>query len=380
MSPYPGILTGRDLIAARIAAGRPSLNAQDRELAYLGLEPLELDTTPIDEAPDPSFIEGFAGLQNRLPAPRSFAEGLVSGFGAGLGSAGTRAAATRAKLEEVARDQRKSRDEANLQASRDFQKRRVERIESRRKEDDTRQREEVELNRKMPVVDDDLIARFPDFRATLEQQRGSRIDMGMLQREALQLPEIRRQADRQAAAADRQNRLATATTTNQLADDYAKDPDIVAYRQATQNLATMTAAAEEKSGPGDLALLISYYRANEPGVVSVVREQEFENAKRSVGAMAKFLNLPKQWITGQQLSDPGRQSLINTSTGIAESRREAFEQADAQYEARARDIGVDPSRFRRTYKAPPRGTAQSRTAQTSEDRKARVRAIMNGED
>jgi len=158
---------------------------------------------------------------------------------------------------------------------------------------------------------------------------------------------------RAAAAAERQNRLASATTLNQLADDYQKDADITAYRTARQNLNTIRAAGKLGSGPGDLAMLISYVRATEPGVLSVVRQEELKNVQSAVGALRRLMVIPDQWISGQRLTPAGRREIQQAAQEIAGSRKADYDLARNQYRRRTEALGEDPSLVLRDYEERP---------------------------
>jgi len=94
--------------------------------AALGIDAAPvLDTAPI-QAPAQSggqrFLQGFSGLENQpMAPPQDFASGLLGGITRGLGAAGTRAAAQRAKLEADALRRTALRDAQNIAATRQHQ-------------------------------------------------------------------------------------------------------------------------------------------------------------------------------------------------------------------------------------------------------------------
>jgi hypothetical protein len=151
--------------------------------------------------------------------------------------------------------------------------------------------------------------------------------------------------------------LATVNTVSKLADDYRVDPDITAYRTGQQNFGTMKEAAKLKSGPGDLAMLIAYVRATEPGVLSVVRQEELANVQSATGALRRYINLPNQWVSGQRLTDQGRKEMLAAGEKIAGAQKSAYDRANNQYQQRAQAFEVDPTLFMRDY-----GAAESRVA------------------
>jgi hypothetical protein len=59
------------------------------------------------------------------PAPRTFAEGLIGGFGRGLGGSAAQAGVRRQKLEATTEARRAARDEENLRATQEFRRERT---------------------------------------------------------------------------------------------------------------------------------------------------------------------------------------------------------------------------------------------------------------
>lgn len=143
------------------------------ELDALGISPPQPDLTP-QQTYNPAFIENFAGAQGG--PSRTFGEGVVSGIAGGLGAAGTRAQAHRQKLEAVAQQAAQARNQANLEASRDYRtsKRQALRDQSQNQRTDTRTTEA--FNRDNPVATEE------DAKAGLVPLRyvGHRVPMGWL--------------------------------------------------------------------------------------------------------------------------------------------------------------------------------------------------------
>ena len=89
--------------------------------ALFGVEHPEMDTTT-ETAPHQGrgsrFLQSFAGLESQPQhEPSGFLSGLVGGVSSGLGSAGTRAQASRAKLEAGIATRQAKRDAGNQQAT-----------------------------------------------------------------------------------------------------------------------------------------------------------------------------------------------------------------------------------------------------------------------
>ena len=352
--------------AQLMAGGEPELDlAEEEDYEQTGLE---------------RFLEGLSGLRGQ--APTTFGEGLLSGFSGGLGAAGGRIKAEREKFEKGAEKRAAERNTANLKATAEY---RAELAKSRGKlmgEKAERERRLAEKAAESRVPTPADVAANPALKRFSEQ--GIAIPVSTIIKEEIEAPErkatvARAEAaavrtagaqERAASAAERQTRLASASTLNQLQDQYTKDPDIATYRGASQNFDTMSAAAKQKSGVGDLALLISYVRATEPGVLSVVRQEELSNVTGAVSAIdriAPHLNL-KRFLRGDRLSDPARKTIVAAGKAIVDSRRPAYERANAQFKQSADYLGVPTNLFMREYGTPEVGSAQSRISPTITDR------------
>ena len=318
------------------------------------------------------FMERFAPLRDlNLPRPQSFGQGLLQGIATGLGGQGARAQQARQRFEENEAERRKSFDVERRAASRELrslsgQDRRA-RLKEQSDERKARKKYEEETHLLSPQDAKD----FPHLARVADA--GGRVPKKWLEEVTRpESPAQKARADRadatagiQAQAAQRQERLATVNTISKLADDYRVDPDIVAYRTGQQNLGTMREAAKLKSGAGDLALLIAYVRATEPGVLSVVRQEELSNVQRATGELRRYMNLPAQWVSGQRLTDSGRKEMLDAGEKVSGAQKSAYERANSQYLDRAKAFEVDPSLFMREYgqpgaasgRVPPQATA-----------------------
>lgn len=70
----------------------------------------------------------------------------------------------------------------------------------------------------------------------------------------------------------------------------------------------LSASADIKSGPGDIALITSFMKMLDPG--SVVRETEFATAQDTAGLLANLSNMATKVQSGQFLSDSQRKSFV----------------------------------------------------------------------
>lgn len=342
--------------------------------AMLGLEPPVLDTTQepgYQGGGFNSFLQGMGGLENTpMPSPRNFGEGLVSGFSRGIGRAGTRAQSERAKFETLALERQRTRNAANLEATRDYRKERGAALKDLTKSQRDAKTKQTEYERDNPVVDDALIAKYPGLSA-LPRMKGQRIEQSMLNRQALEEPgrtaaaaragaagdRAAAAADRSAQAADRSNRLATVNSASKLIDDYRLDPAVKGYQNVRSNVNTAEAAAKLGNGPGDIAIVFSFMRALEPENPNAVREGEYSNARKAAGLFQQVKNLPSKYFAGTQLTPEGRQFFLKTMRAQLQSRRPDYDMANDQYRQRSAAFGVDPTLFVRDF---PAGSAGNR--------------------
>jgi hypothetical protein len=124
----------------------------------LGSPPI-LDFAPIDYQEPTTLqrlVEGFSGLEGQPQGqPHSFAEGLLQGFGRGLGAAGTRSQAQREKYNATAERRQLARDQANLEASRDYRTEQRKYLGEKRKSalEDKEKQAKYERENLKPTVD-----------------------------------------------------------------------------------------------------------------------------------------------------------------------------------------------------------------------------------
>src|SRR5882672_6694006 len=156
-------------------SGLAPVGLSDSDLAaLLGLPP----PSPLPQAPPPAsgfqgFLESLGPLaQQQGPAPRNFGEGLVSGFGHGLGTAAEKAQAQRQRYEMLLAQRQALRDQANLKATGEA-------------------RQEIFKNRlaqsKQIKVDDAFITAHPD-QPWLQRLKGQSVDAKTLQTSLMKPP------------------------------------------------------------------------------------------------------------------------------------------------------------------------------------------------
>lgn len=314
------------------------------------LEPFaeeEFQTSPVQRILE-GLARGARGVQ--APRPRNFGQGLASGLVQGLAGSGARVATARERFEKRQDARRLRYDEDRRRATEEYRKRRGETLIALSKE----QREE-RRNRGEVVTEND-VARIPALKPLL----GQPVTQATRERAALAMAETPARdrqvaaAERAANAAERAERQASFTNINQLRDDFKNDPDITAYRSAVQNVRTVRDAAKLKTGPGDLLLLISYVRATEPGIMSVVRQEELTNVEKAIGEFRRVGARVSNFFTGQRFpsgpeGDKIRQEFVSGAEAAASSRKEPYDFARSQFARTATRFGEDPTLFLRDY-------------------------------
>lgn len=336
----------------------------------LGPAPAGPDIGPaesFDVSPMDAFLEriapGLAGIQYRQP--RGFAQGLVSGLTRGFGARGQNIATARQKFDQRQQARQLKVDEARRQATEDYNKKKLDLTTKDAAEARASASKQAEYERDNPLVTPEIAGAHPE----LKEYVGSRLPQATMNRVRIEMPgEAARGARQDAAAAradaaaqraganaERANRTATGTLMNQLVTEYRLDPLITGYTNVRKNLKTGEAGAQEKSGPGDIALIFAFMRALEPENPNAVREGEYTNARAATGLLQRFGNLPGKYFSGTQLTPTGRAHFLSQMRSALKSRRGDFDTATEQFKRRAALSGLDPTLIIREF---PEGKAQ----------------------
>lgn len=132
--------------------------------------------TPLQHA-----LASYSGLENQAPQGRTFLEGLLSGVGSGLGTAGTQIATRQAALQQKANEA----TAANVKGHQELRAARGKALS----ELSAKQRQERiaqdKLNTENPVVDDTVLAAYQNVRG-LERLKGQRVSRDLLNKLALE--------------------------------------------------------------------------------------------------------------------------------------------------------------------------------------------------
>jgi hypothetical protein len=98
---------------------------------------------------------------------------------------------------------------------------------------------------------------------------------------------------------------------------------------AETSFSNLEIAANQNTGPGDIALITSFMKMLDPG--SVVREGEFQTAEQSSGLFNKLTNLLEKAQTGSRLAPKQRNDFVDLARKYLEASRKKEAQVRASY-------------------------------------------------
>lgn len=88
------------------------------------------------------------------------------------------------------------------------------------------------------------------------------------------------------------------------------------FQEVNTTFNNLMASAEQKNGPGDLALITTFMKMLDPG--SVVRETEFANAQDTAGLWNRLKNMAAKWKEGDLLQPEDRLKFTNLARAYLE--------------------------------------------------------------
>jgi len=298
------------------------------------------------------FMENLAmqgGQQSS--GPQGFGGGFAGGLIGGLAAGGRRVAGARQAFEAKQAQRTREIDAQRIKASEDRRTAKRDIIRDAYKTNRAEKTKQTDYERDNPVLTQEMIDAAPTGSPLKRLKAGGRIGKSEIDRAMLKDERPTAAENRATTNQERLLRQTDATIVNQMVDDYKQNPSITAYRTAQQNLNTIHSASKEPSGFGDLAMLIAYVRATEPGVLSVVRQEELQNVGQAVGKLQQYVNIPNLWVSGQRLTPLGRQQIIRAAENIASSQKGSYDVAREMFHRRAVRLGVDPTLITQEYGA-----------------------------
>jgi len=317
---------------------------------------------------NPGFAERFGAAYdpNSIPAD-GLLGGFLSGLAGGIAKRGQRTAAAREKFNAELKDRQRERDKANLEATKALREARQHGMAAIAGEARASLRKDAQEN---VMVTADLKRQFP---ALVNVAEGTSIPKETLQKAAgaaLVIPETPAEkraaaaaqraadaADRATQAQERANRMALVQSENQLVGEYRQDPAIKGYQNIRSNFQTAREAAKQNNGIGDKAIVFAFMRSLEPENPNAVREGEAQSAQDAVGLLQSYQTTLKRFLKGDRFTPEGRKKVLDMIESNLRSRRETFDEANKQYEDRAKRWQVPPEGFIRSF---PQDTASVR--------------------
>lgn len=118
-------------------------------------------------------------------------------------------------------------------------------------------------------------------------------------------------------------------------------PTTKATQDVAQSLERVRNAYANPSAAGDMTLIYSFMKMNDPG--STVREGEFATAQNAAGVPDRIRNQWNQVLKGERLSEEQRHDFASQAEKMYGGQLNAQKTVDDQYIALAQRYGVDPS-------------------------------------
>lgn len=283
-----------------------------------------------------------------LQAPNNFGGGLLSGFAHGFSGARLKNMGEREKLQKAMDDFAAKRNAANLQATEDARKARQKRLDDLRADIEKRRRDRDDLIFK--TVLEASVKPNSDGTFTLTASEAKAMGQGY---EANQT--VPKEIKVEALARTRPEKAGGGKSSGVAGpelSDYTTlltkvqgDNDIQKFQVVRDAWAAMQKAPV--SGAGDISLIYSFMRINDPG--STVREGEFATAENAGGVPAQIRNLYNKVVRGQRLEVSVRNDFMATAQAIYRARLPQVARATSQYRALANQYGMNPELVVRDY-------------------------------
>lgn len=117
--------------------------------------------------------------------------------------------------------------------------------------------------------------------------------------------------------------------------------EIAEHRIVANNYSTVSAAAQDPSAAGDLALIFAYMKMLDPG--SAVRDTEYANAQNAAGVPERIRATFNRVKDGEKLGPDQRKDFVARAEIIATQRQKQLKPVIQRYQRRAGTVGLDPS-------------------------------------
>lgn len=166
---------------------------------------------------------------------------------------------------------------------------------------------------------------LPDPKGDREEQRDeARLDLTI-------------QGNERANADARFNRIST------YRKEFLTEPTVRQFREvenATRQIVELAGRESDQPGPGDIALIISFMKALDPG--SVVRETEFATAENAGGVPETVRNAYNKLVNGGRLTPEIKREFASAATSMYNSRLNGYNTFAQDYRGLIEREGEDP--------------------------------------
>ena len=150
----------------------------------------------------------------------------------------------------------------------------------------------------------------------------------------------------------------TVTNETALRNDYMKTAQN--FKVVSENIGNINSLANRPpSAAGDIALIFSYMKLNDPG--STVREGEFATAQNAAGVPDKFKAVYNSLLNGQKLAPAQREDFIRTSGSLYDGWSKKQAALDEQYRGIATRSNMNPENVVMNFGVPGQNLSNYRS-------------------
>jgi hypothetical protein len=113
------------------------------------------------------------------------------------------------------------------------------------------------------------------------------------------------------------------------------------YALQNDAIGRISAAAKDPSAAGDLALIFSFMKVQDPG--STVREGEFATAQNAGGVPDRAIAAYNKVLSGERLSPDQRKDFVNSANKLYAQAKQQHRKRESEYSRLAKQNNIDPS-------------------------------------
>lgn len=145
------------------------------------------------------------------------------------------------------------------------------------------------------------------------------------------------QGEQRAASKEQFDRITT------YRKEFLTEPTVRQFREvqnSTRQIVDLAGRESDQPGPGDIALIISFMKALDPG--SVVRETEFATAENAGGVPETVRNAYNKLVSGGRLTPEIKREFASAATSMYNSRLSGYNAFAQDYRGLIEAEGADP--------------------------------------